>query len=305
MDFGKLDDISGVNFSLPADHSFTGKTLQKSADDLPPVVKRCYVGPPVWANKEWVGKIYPTTAKEKDFLYYYTRQFNTIELNVTHYQIPNETTIQRWREAVAPGFRFCPKWPQEISHDRQLKGCEVLSRAFTEAVLGLNEHLGTTFLQLAPYFDPHQLRTLESFLKLLPPYFPIAVEFRHPGWFSDPVLWQETLSMLYSGRVGTVMSDVAGRRDVLHMSLTTDTVVLRFVGNELHPTDFTRVDAWVRRLKEWYQSGLHTAYIFVHCGENTNAPELIKYWIEQLNQHCSLALNPPRIQPKAVQGSLF
>ncbi|MEZ4905865.1 MAG: DUF72 domain-containing protein [Spirosomataceae bacterium] len=106
---------------------------------------QCFVGPPIWANKQWVGKIYPSNAKEKDFLYYYTRQFNTIELNVTHYQIPNEATVQRWKEAAHKDFRFCPKWPQEISHDRQLIGCEALSQAFTQAVLGLGENLGTTF----------------------------------------------------------------------------------------------------------------------------------------------------------------
>lgn len=304
MDFGKLEDISGINFSLSADHPFTSKALIKSTVSTPKS-NLCFVGPPIWSNKDWVGKIYPTTAKEKDFLYHYTRQFNTIELNVTHYQIPSEATIQRWREAASPGFRFCPKWPQEISHERQLRGCEALSHAFTSSVLGLGEHLGTTFLQLAPYFDSRQLRILEAFLKQLPPDFPIAVEFRHPDWFSNPSLWQEVLLMLHQMGVSTVMSDVAGRRDVLHMSLTTPTVVLRFVGNELHPTDFTRVDAWVQRLKNWYLQGLQTAYIFVHCGENINAPELTKYWIEQLNQQCGLSLSLPRIQPKAVQGSLF
>lgn len=304
MDFGKLEDISGVNFSLPPDHPFTSKALKNSTASTPKT-NLCFVGPPIWANKEWLGKIYPTTAKEKDFLYHYTRQFNTIELNVTHYQIPSEATVQRWREAAAPGFRFCPKWPQEISHERQLRGCEALSRAFTASVSVLGEHLGTTFLQLAPYFDSRQLRTLEAFLKQLPSGFPIAVEFRHPDWFSNASIWQEVLFMLHQMGVGTVMSDVAGRRDVVHMSLTTPTVVLRFVGNELHPTDFTRVDAWVNRLKNWYLQGLQTAYIFVHCGENKNAPELTKYWVEQLNLHCDVSLSPPRIQPQAVQGSLF
>ena len=304
MDFGKLTDISDVDFSLTSDHPFTSQVLKNAIDPNPKSVF-CFVGPPIWSNKEWVGKIYPTTAKEKDFLYHYTRQFNTIELNVTHYQIPTEATIQRWREASAPGFRFCPKWPQEISHERQLRGCEALSQAFTSAVLGLGEHLGTTFLQLSPYFDPRQLYTLEVFLKQLPTHFPISVEFRHPDWFSNQSVWQETLQMLHQLSVGTVMSDVAGRRDVVHMSLSTPTVVLRFVGNELHSTDFTRVDAWVQRLKKWFSEGLQIAYIFVHCGENMNAPELTKYWVDQLNKQCDFSLSPPRIQPKVVQGSLF
>ncbi|RDB07657.1 DUF72 domain-containing protein [Runella aurantiaca] len=302
MDFGKVDDISKVNFNLPPDHPFTGQVLPSFKTSEPP---RCFVGPPIWANKEWVGKIYPTTAKEKDFLYHYTRQFNTIELNVTHYQIPSETTIQRWIDAAAPSFCFCPKWPQTISHEYQLKGCEHLSQEFTSSVLELGEHLGTTFLQLGPAFDTSQFHTLSAFLKQLPPNFPIAVEFRHPDWFSNESIWQKTIEMLQKLGMGTVMSDVAGRRDVLHMSLTSPILTLRFVGNELHPTDFTRVDAWVQRLKDWYAQGLQTAYIFVHCGENINAPELTKYWIEQLNLHCGLSLQPPHIRPKVIQGSLF
>ena len=85
MDFGKLENIDNVDFTLPFTHKFTTETLASTA---PSSKMQVYVGPPIWANKEWVGKIYPSNAKDKDFLYHYTRQFNTIELNVTHYQIP-------------------------------------------------------------------------------------------------------------------------------------------------------------------------------------------------------------------------
>jgi uncharacterized protein YecE (DUF72 family) len=302
MDFGKLTDISGVDFSLPVTNAFTNRVLAACEPTQP----RVCIGPPIWSNKEWLGKIYPYSAKEKDFLYHYTRQFNTIELNVTHYNIPSEATVEKWLEASADGFKFCPKWPQVISHDRQLQGAEVLSAEFVRAVSGLGNHLGTTFLQLAPYFGVRQLGTLKAFLtNNIPDAFPIAVEFRHKSWFVDAVRWQETLALLHELGVGTVMSDVAGRRDVLHTSLTTPVFTLRFVGNELHPTDYTRVDAWVQRLKGWFESGLQTAYIFVHCGENNLAPELTHYWIEQLNTHCGLSLALPKIQPKVVQTTLF
>ncbi|MEZ4905864.1 MAG: DUF72 domain-containing protein [Spirosomataceae bacterium] len=160
-------------------------------------------------------------------------------------------------------------------------------------------------MQLGPYFEPRQQKALARFLQQLPPQFPIAVEFRHPDWFSNQTVWQETLHLLAEAGAGTVISDVAGRRDVLHLSLTNDTLVLRFVGNELHPTDFSRVDAWTQQLKEWFEVGLKTAYIFVHCGENLHAPELTKYWITQLNYQCGFDIPPPRIQPQMIQGSLF
>ncbi|TAE37582.1 MAG: DUF72 domain-containing protein [Runella slithyformis] len=300
MDFGKLTDISGVDFTLPFTPRFTQEVLQANA----PKPAQVYVGPPVWSNKEWLGKIYPTAAKEKDFLGHFARQFNTIELNVTHYQVPTAATVTRWREAVPPHFKFCPKWPQEISHERQLTGSEILIQNFVETIQGLGKNLGTTFLQLPPYFGPWKIDVLEKFLTQLPPHFPIAVEFRNEKWFAEPV-WNQTLQLLQRLGVGTVVSDVAGRRDVLHQSLTTPALTLRFVGNELHPTDYTRVDAWVQRIKVWLADGLQMAYVFVHCGDNNRAPELTKYWTEQLNRHCGLALQVPHLQPKVIQGSLF
>jgi uncharacterized protein YecE (DUF72 family) len=302
MDFGKLQDISNVDFSLPPENPLTIKTLDLAPKNQKPNI---YIGPPIWANKDWIGKIYPFNAKDKDFLHYYTRQFNTIELNVTHYQIPTFETIQRWKDAAADGFKFCPKFPQVISHDRQLVGCEALTTEFCNAVLGLDEHLGMTFLQLSPTFNPRQIKFLEIYLKSLPLNFPVSVEFRHPDWFKDAKVWTKTCEMLAEMKVGTVISDVSGRRDVVHSTLTTPNLTLRFVGNELHPSDYTRIDAWCNRLITWLEMGLENAYIFVHCGENTFAPELSKYWIERLNTLANLNLQAPKITPQVIQGSLF
>ncbi len=303
MDFGKLNDILGVNFDFPPENPFTQNILTQN--NAP---KRCFVGPPIWANKEWVGKIYPHNTKEKDFLYHYARQFNTIELNVTHYQIPSLSTIDRWREAVAgTDFKFCPKWPQVISHDRQLVRSEALVEEFTNNISQLNEYLGVTFLQLGPYFGPNKLFILERFLKQLPSKFPVSVEFRHEDWFNNKATWQKTVEILSTLNVGTVITDVAGRRDVLHQTLTTPMLTLRFIASltELHKSDYQRVDDWVQQIKKWFDEGLETAYIFAHCHENNNAPELSKYWIEALNEHCGFDLKIPKIQPKIVQGSLF
>lgn len=302
MDFGKLQDISGVDFTLPPENPFTASILSSINTPETPEV---YIGPPIWANKDWVGKVYPSNAKEKDFLHYYIRQFNTIELNVTHYQSPTPAMISRWKEEATKGFKFCPKFPQAISHDRQLIGTEALTAEFCHAVLQLGDNLGRTFLQLSPAFEPKQLKTLEKYLKSLPPAFPVSVEFRHEKWFSNKAVWQETCTMLAELGVGTVMSDVSGRRDVLHMSLTNNSLMLRFVGNELHPTDYTRADEWCLKISDWIKRGLRHIYIFIHCGDNKYAPELTSYWIKNLNKNANLRIQEPKITPQVVQGSLF
>ena len=74
MDFGKLKDISDVDFTLPPDNPLTAQTLAV----VSPKVSRpdLYFGTPIWANKSWAGKIYPSNAKDADFLYHYTRTSN-------------------------------------------------------------------------------------------------------------------------------------------------------------------------------------------------------------------------------------
>lgn len=303
MDFGKLQDISKVDFSLPADNAFTYQSLATHTAENKQ--QKIFIGLPIWANKEWVGKIYPTFAKEKDFLAYYSKQFNTIELNVTHYQIPTQETIQKWKNSVTKGFKFCPKFPQIISHDKQLLGCEALTEQFCQSILGLEENLGMSFLQLSPYFGPQYLPTLETYLQKLPKNMAISVEFRHPDWFSKESIWLKTCEILAKYNIGTVISDVSGRRDVLHLSLTNPILTLRFVGNELHPSDYIRADEWAIKIGNWMQKGLEQSFIFIHCGDNTFAPELAKYWINQLKIQTNIDILEPTFLPKVVQGTLF
>ena len=48
---------------------------------------------------------------------------------------------------------------------------------------------------------------------------------------------------------GTVITDTAGRRDCLHMKLTSADIFIRFVGNSLHESDYQRIDDWVEASK--------------------------------------------------------
>ncbi|GAA4449215.1 DUF72 domain-containing protein [Nibrella saemangeumensis] len=303
MEFGKVNNLDTVDFRLPPGNPFNLKVWDTIEPTSHPEV---YIGGPIWANKNYVGKIYPSQAKEKDFLQHYTRQFNTIELNLTHYQIPTAAMIDKWKRDAVEGFVYCPKFPQVISHERMLVGSEALTEEFIDAVLGLEEFLGTTFLQLPPAFGPDKWPVLERYLRSLPDDLEVAVEFRHPDWFRKADTWQRTLEGLHALRRDVVMTDVAGRRDVLHMSVSSPVLVLRFIANDGHPTDFSRADAWVQRLKTWFDRGLQTAYLFIHGGaENDTTPELVLHWVRQLNEHCGLNLKEPTLQPKVVQGSLF
>lgn len=304
MKFGKLPDISNVNFDLPPDHASSMQILQQSLARSPKPI--AYVGCTGWSMKEWLGKVYPKGAKSAEFLRHYGKQFNTIELNTTHYRIPTPATIEKWRTGVPNDFRFCPKIPQSISHSRDLGIQNGQIPIFCEAVRGLERQLGCCFMQLPPYFGFNRMDILKHFFEIFPSHIPLAVEIRHEEWFLNKTYFESFFQLLERFRITSVITDVAGRRDVLHQRLTSPTAMIRFVGNGLHPTDYSRIDAWVERLQTWLQQGLQKVYFFTHEPDNILAPELADYLVQQLQSHTDFQVRGPRFfKDEDSQLSLF
>ena len=305
MDFGKVDKPDSIDFTLPPDHKDTATLLKRLKKDKK-VKPQVYVGCAKWGRKDWIGKIYPEGTKEKDFLDSYVKQFNAIELNATHYKIPDIETVKKWKSKAGNDFKFCPKFPQLISHIKRLKGADELTASFLEAIQGFEENLGVCFLQLPPNFSPKNLQVLEDYLKSLPKEIEVCVEFRHPDWFKPLAANKDAFEMLENYKMGTVITDTAGRRDCVHQRLTTSTAFIRFVGNNLHPTDYTRINDWVMKIKEWLESGIRTVYFFMHQPEEAYSPELCAYVIRELNKHCHLQFKEPLFLTRQIkQPDLF
>lgn len=302
MDFGKLPSVDAVDFSLPPEPPENAEVLDGIRRSL-----RVYVGATGYNMKAWVGRWYPAGTPERQFLAGYGRQFNTIEFNTTHYRIPDAATIARWRTAVPDDFRFCPKIPQTVSHARRLIGARADMEQFCDAILGLGDVLGCCFMQLPPHFGPERLTDLAHFLEVFAPKIPLAVEVRHPAFFSDTEAGQALFSLLHAHQTTAVITDVAGRRDVCHGRLTTRRTLIRFVGNALHPTDFSRTRAWAERLAYWAEKGLEEAYFFGHEPDNLLAPELAAFAVQTFCQHLPNAqLRGPTPEiPPAQQMTLF
>ena len=279
MKFGRLDDLSSVDFSLPPDAPGTANLLRT----LPSVKNtELYVGCTGWSMKEWIGKTYPKGAKTGDFLYHYGRQFNTIELNTTHYRIPDLATVRKWYAAVPPDFRFCPKIPQVISHRRDMGLTDGTLQTFCDAIVGLEEKIGCCFMQMPPYFAKSDLPRLRLFLQQFPADIPLAVEVRHETFFQNPADAEPLARLLESQGRAFVITDVAGRRDVLHNRLTNAVAMIRWNGNGLIPSDYARLDAWAIRLEKWSQNGIAEVYFFTHEPDNILAPEATDYLVEKI-----------------------
>lgn len=304
MEFGKVQYIENIDLSLPADDPVTSHLWQRISRTAEGSL-RIFIGGTEWGRASWVGSVYPARTKPKAFLAAYARQFNTVELNALFYGLQPPSVIQRWASAVGEGFRFCPKFSETISHKLQLAGAGKDTGEFIGRVGDLGDKLGPSFLQLPERFGPDKARVLEDYLRTIPADFRMAVELRHEGWFNEAgAALGATWQLFRELGVGTVITDVAGRRDVLHMRLTAPFAFIRFVTNGLHPSDYVRADAWVQRIRSWAEKGLREVYLFVHSPEELTSPEMMAYLIGRLNETCGTGLHMPQLAGGGQAGDL-
>ncbi len=312
MEFGRTEHIEEIDFSLPPDDPMN-ELLWGRINSQGPQPVRLYVGCTQWGRTDWVGKVYPKGTKQKDFLAQYVKQFNCIELNSLFYGLQPRPVIQRWASLADAGFRFCPKMSESISHKLQLRNAEQETMQFIDHLSAFGDRLGTSFLQLSESFAPDRVTVLQDYLRKLPEDFRLCVELRHKDWFGKDGVGKDglkgsaadTYQLMMEKNIGTVITDTAGRRDVLHMRLTAPVVFIRWVGNSLHPTDFPRLEAWAHRLRDWMEKGLKEIYFIVHNHNELLAPDLQKHAVERFNAICGTSLKPPRLTIEPPPLTLF
>lgn len=290
MQFGKVsvEELENIDFKLPEDN-----LIQANKEGLK---QQLYIGCAKWGRKDWVGKLYPQGTKEKDFLTEYSKNFNSIELNATFYNIPTKNLVKKWKSNLASQeFVFCPKITNVISHFRRLRECDDYMNVFFEGVLEFEDALGPSFLQLPPNFTTKNAADLKKFVENIPTDFELFVEFRHHSWFDQEVL-KRTSDFLNQHKIGLVITDTAGRRDCAHMRICCEKTMIRFVGNSLHPSDYKRCDEWIERLIDWQHKNIKEIYFFMHQHDELHSPELITYMINKLHEnHLFTEVSKPKL----------
>jgi uncharacterized protein YecE (DUF72 family) len=133
-----------------------------------------------------VGPFYPKGEKKK--LTYYSRFFDTVEIDSTFYAYPSGGMILGATRNTPPGFVFSAKLPKLITHEKRLdldRGVKEDLFKFLRLMMPLMEDgkLGPLLVQLPPGFGYSEgLKKLERFLGVLPTDVSFAVEFRNKTW---------------------------------------------------------------------------------------------------------------------------
>jgi len=271
---------------------------------------RCRLGCPVWAHSPWIGRFFTAEARVPDFLPQYASVFGTAEGNTTFYGLPAAATVRRWAEEAPAHFRFCFKFPREISHERQLVGAEEEVHRFFERLEPLAGRLGPFFLQLHASFGADRLPALGAFLAGLPRAHAYAVEVRHADFFDGGLREAALDRLLAEHGTDRVIFDTRG----LFASTATDAATLdakrrkprvpvrftatgprpfvRFVGDPVVENNDARLEAWAAVVARWLEEG-REPYFFTHHPDDVHAPRLGRRFQAMLHARTALVPAPP------------
>ena len=296
MKFGSVPDPTKVDFTLPGDHPDTTKILKAEGGGG---LTEVFVGCAKW-NKQDLKKFYPRGIKDE--LAYYSSQFNSIELNATFYNNYGPDQIEKWKEKVPEDFKFFPKVSRFISHIKRLNNVEMEVETCCDNTRSFGKKLGMAFLQLHDNFGPKNKERLEVFMDQWHQDIPLAVELRNTDWFNDAEEAAWIYSLFEKYKIANIVTDTAGRRDLLHMRLTSPVAFVRYVGAN-HESDYARLDDWIDRIRLWKDLGLEKLYFFVHQNLEQASPYLSAYFIKKFNAEFDTTLQLPTLGEE-LQGEL-
>lgn len=240
------------------------------------------IGVSGWRYAGWRGVFYPPKLPHRSELAFAAQNFNTIEINGTHYSLQRPSYFAHWAAETPDDFVFAVKGSRFITHMKKLRDVEVaLANFFAQGVLRLGAKMGPVLWQFPPQFTFNPAR-LETFFKMLPRTMKEAaeiacghspalnsrahtkcergttkrklrhcIEIRH-----DSFAVSQFIDLLRKHRIGLVVADTV--EYPLLMDVTADFVYCRLHGSEqLYASGYSpaALDIWSDRVLAWSAGG--------------------------------------------------
>jgi uncharacterized protein YecE (DUF72 family) len=222
-----------------------------------------YIGTSGWSYPRgegtWKGWFYP--AGKIDELEYYSRFFDTVEVNSSFYRPPNPEYARNWVKRTPDGFLFTVKLWQKFTHPQMYKDATGEEAAisqddvdlFRRSIEPLAKHgkLGALLAQFPPSFknDPFGRQVLNAVINTFGEYR-LAVELRHRSWSDDEgtaALLQESNTCWVEIDEPKFSSSVAAE-----VPLTADMAYFRYHG---------------RNYENWWKGTGETRYKYLYSEE--------------------------------------
>lgn len=216
-----------------------------------------YIGTSGYSYKEWRGQFYPKGVAQKDWLAFYAKHYNAVEVNATFYRPFAESVYAHWGEVTPANFRFVLKGPQVITHEKALENVNDELSSFVTHTAALGDKLAAMLWQFpASAHVDTLLPKLAAFLPTLPPAIQQVFEFRHISWLTNAVY--DLLNQFGAGFVITDITKFSTRQ-----VLTDHVMYLRFHGpNKLYNSLYTpqQLQVWADTIRPYL--GRKDIYVF-------------------------------------------
>ena len=216
-----------------------------------------HIGTSGWHYDHWKGPFYPEVMSAGEMLAFYADRLETVEINNSFYQLPEEKTLSEWRHTVPEGFVFAAKASRYITHMKKLKDPAKPVSTFVRRLEVLGDKLGPILYQLPPRWKLN-LERLRSFLHALPVGHGYAFEFRDPSWFQN-----EVYEVLSDKNAAFCIYELAGQ--LSPKKVTADFVYVRLHGpGDAYEGDYDAqtLAGWAGAFSTWAGKGLQVYCYF-------------------------------------------
>lgn len=212
---------------------------------------KLFIGTSGYSYKDWRDVFYPRKLAQKEWLKFYSQNFNSVEINATFYRGFDKKVFEKWANETGSQFKFSIKGPRIITHYKKLKNIDKELKFFLESLKGLKNKLGIVLWQFPGNFNLNKQseEKLKIFLKNLPKTQKHVFEFRNESWFDESIY-----SLLNKGKAGFVINH---SKSFPFQEITTGNVAyIRFHGpGSLYSSRYSsgQLSLWAKKISKYLQ----------------------------------------------------
>ncbi|MCX7771164.1 MAG: DUF72 domain-containing protein [Proteobacteria bacterium] len=206
-----------------------------------------HIGTSGWQYWHWKGIFYPENLSSSKFFDFYTKFFDTTEINATFYRDVRDSTFVKWFIGSPEKFIYSVKLNRTITHYKRLKVDNTTIENYLKKISLLKEKLGVILIQLPPSLK-YDRGVVEDFISVLDKNFRYTIEVRNRSFISD-----NFFEILSKNNIAFCIADSAGRYPY-YEAITADFIYLRLHGHEsLYASKYTeeQLKGYAEKISKW------------------------------------------------------
>ncbi|WP_280258160.1 DUF72 domain-containing protein [Nocardia wallacei] len=265
---------------------------------------RLHVGCAQWTHSAWADR----QPNPRERLRSYAQWCNAVEGNTTFYATPAPDTVRSWAAQTDPDFRFVPKLPKPVTHERRMSGTDGPLREFLTAMEPLGPRVHALWVQLPASFGPGELGALAALLRELPEQYRYAVEVRHRAFFEEERTARQLEQVLERAGAEWLPFDTTtlfaarptspGEREAWSKKprlprrtrALTDHPIVRYHGRDDSAATIAGWRPWLDIVTTWLAEG-RSPTLFVHTPDNAESRTLARRF------HADVRARVPNLAP--------